>query len=181
MRGRSFWPSARTCRPRATTTRWTSSSLAFGKSAGPAAVLCRYQSGRRRLDRERPASWPRRINPHRLIRDRAPMLDLALQHARTRAKDRSTSRWPGSATDLAAVSTRPRQCATTPTTCNTSCGQRLFPCARLATVARRTAERRALASKHRIDPLAGLAGDRVYLFHGESDSVVATPVATAAE
>ena len=35
--------------------------------------------------------------------------------------------------------------------------------------------------RHRIDPLAGLAGDRVYLFHGESDSVVAAPVATAAE
>jgi poly(3-hydroxybutyrate) depolymerase len=37
------------------------------------------------------------------------------------------------------------------------------------------------ASKDRIDPTAGLEGDRVYLFHGESDSVVATPVATAAE
>ena len=39
----------------------------------------------------------------------------------------------------------------------------------------------AFAAKHRIDPLSGLKGDRVYLFHGESDSVVAPPVATAAE
>lgn len=39
----------------------------------------------------------------------------------------------------------------------------------------------AFAEKHRIDPISGLEGDRVYLFHGESDSVVATPVATAAE
>jgi poly(3-hydroxybutyrate) depolymerase len=39
----------------------------------------------------------------------------------------------------------------------------------------------AFAGRHRIDPLAGLEGDRVYLFHGESDSVVASPVATAAE
>ena len=40
---------------------------------------------------------------------------------------------------------------------------------------------KAFAHKHRIDPLSGLEGDRVYLFHGESDSVVATPVTTAAE
>ena len=39
----------------------------------------------------------------------------------------------------------------------------------------------AFAEKHRIDPISGLEGDRVYLFHGESDSVVATPVTTAAE
>ena len=39
----------------------------------------------------------------------------------------------------------------------------------------------AFAHKHRIDSLAGLRGDRIYLFHGESDSVVATPVAAAAE
>jgi poly(3-hydroxybutyrate) depolymerase len=39
----------------------------------------------------------------------------------------------------------------------------------------------ALAERHRIDPLAGLIGDRVYVFHGESDSVVAAPVAAAAE
>jgi poly(3-hydroxybutyrate) depolymerase len=38
-----------------------------------------------------------------------------------------------------------------------------------------------LADRHRIDPLTGLAGDRVYLFHGEGDSVVAAAVATAAE
>ena len=44
----------------------------------------------------------------------------------------------------AAAPTRSRRCPTTPTACSTSCGQRLFPCARLATVARRTAERRAL-------------------------------------
>jgi poly(3-hydroxybutyrate) depolymerase len=37
------------------------------------------------------------------------------------------------------------------------------------------------ADRHRIDPLAGLVGDRIYLFHGESDSVVAAPVATAVE
>jgi len=37
------------------------------------------------------------------------------------------------------------------------------------------------ADRRRIDPLDGLAGDRVYLFHGESDSVVAAPVATAVE
>ena len=37
------------------------------------------------------------------------------------------------------------------------------------------------AGEHRIDPLDGLEADRVYLFHGESDNVVATPVATAAE
>jgi poly(3-hydroxybutyrate) depolymerase len=37
------------------------------------------------------------------------------------------------------------------------------------------------AARRRIDPLSGLAGDRVYLFHGESDSVVAAPVAAAAE
>ena len=37
------------------------------------------------------------------------------------------------------------------------------------------------ADQHRIDPLVGLEGDRVYLFHGESDSVVAGPVATAVE
>ena len=37
------------------------------------------------------------------------------------------------------------------------------------------------AGKHRIDPLDGLRDDRVYLFHGESDNVVATPIATAAE
>jgi predicted esterase len=37
------------------------------------------------------------------------------------------------------------------------------------------------AARRRIDPLSGLAGDRVYLFHGESHSVVATPVAAAAE
>ena len=40
---------------------------------------------------------------------------------------------------------------------------------------------KAFAHKHRIDPLSGLEGDRVYLFHGESDSVVATPVTTTAE
>ena len=39
----------------------------------------------------------------------------------------------------------------------------------------------AFANQHRIDPLAGLEGDRVYLFHGESDSVVAAPVATAVD
>ena len=39
----------------------------------------------------------------------------------------------------------------------------------------------AFAGQHRIDPISGLEGDRVYLFHGESDSVVAAPVATAAE
>src|SRR4051794_13121539 len=39
----------------------------------------------------------------------------------------------------------------------------------------------AFAGRHRIDPLTGLAGDRVYVFHGESDSVVAAPVATGAE
>ena len=39
----------------------------------------------------------------------------------------------------------------------------------------------ALADRHRIDPLTGLAGNRVYLFHGEGDSVIAAPVATAAE
>ncbi len=37
------------------------------------------------------------------------------------------------------------------------------------------------AARRRIDPLSGLAGDRVYLFHGESDSVVAAPVTAAAE
>jgi len=37
------------------------------------------------------------------------------------------------------------------------------------------------AAKRRLDPLTGLRGDRVYLFHGESDSVVAAPVAAAAE
>jgi hypothetical protein len=37
------------------------------------------------------------------------------------------------------------------------------------------------AARRRIDPLSGLAGDRVYLFHGESHSVVTTPVAAAAE
>src|SRR5687768_10876991 len=35
------------------------------------------------------------------------------------------------------------------------------------------------AARRRIDPLAGLAGDRVYLFRGEADSVVAAPVAAA--
>ena len=38
-----------------------------------------------------------------------------------------------------------------------------------------------LAGKNRIDPIVGLEGDRVYLFHGENDSVVATSAATAAE
>jgi hypothetical protein len=37
-----------------------------------------------------------------------------------------------------------------------------------------------LAKRDRIDPITGLAGDRVYLFHGESNSVVATTVAAAA-
>jgi poly(3-hydroxybutyrate) depolymerase len=39
----------------------------------------------------------------------------------------------------------------------------------------------AFAGRHRIDPAAGLEGDRVYLFHGEGDSVVAAPVTAAAE
>src|SRR3954451_21198611 len=39
----------------------------------------------------------------------------------------------------------------------------------------------AFAREHRVDPLSGLEHDRVYLFHGESDSVVARPVVTAAE
>ena len=39
----------------------------------------------------------------------------------------------------------------------------------------------AFAREHRIDALSGLAHDRVYLFHGESDSVVAKPVVAAAE
>jgi hypothetical protein len=39
----------------------------------------------------------------------------------------------------------------------------------------------AFAREHRIDPLSGLEHHRVYLFHGESDSVVARPVVTAAE
>jgi hypothetical protein len=39
----------------------------------------------------------------------------------------------------------------------------------------------AFAERRRIDPLFGLEGDRVYLFRGESDSVVAAPVAAAAE
>lgn len=38
----------------------------------------------------------------------------------------------------------------------------------------------ALAEEGRIDPLAGLADDRVYLFHGEADTTVVLPVVEAA-
>ena len=39
----------------------------------------------------------------------------------------------------------------------------------------------AMARDSRIDPIAGLLDDRVYLFHGQGDSVVAEPAVTAAE
>lgn len=39
----------------------------------------------------------------------------------------------------------------------------------------------AFAARRRIDDMAGLEGDRVYLFHGQADSVLAAPVASAAE
>lgn len=38
----------------------------------------------------------------------------------------------------------------------------------------------ALAAGGRIDPIAGVRGDRVYLFHGEADSIVAQAPVTAA-
>jgi poly(3-hydroxybutyrate) depolymerase len=39
----------------------------------------------------------------------------------------------------------------------------------------------SFAEAGRIDPLSGLVSDRVYLFHGEDDAVVAAPVTQAAE